>query len=461
MAMGQICERISKGIPMGSLETAWVDTLVPSAHNTFVQHPDVQSLIAHWQNRVNRQEVAGADPQQDRFHPTDSDLNAARDTFARWCAQNAVDHVQTWHHNDTLIPEDLIAQLGELGAFGLTLPEACGGTEMGGVMAAVVSEELSRCWIALGSLATRVDIVGDAIARFGTETQKSRWLPGLIAGTTFGAAVFTEPGTGSDLAALKTRAEHQNGAWVITGQKTWITHGARADLLLVLARTSKDKPRHKGLSLLLVPKTREQGETLFPDTRISGGEIEVLGYRGMKEHEIAFDGHTHPDIEILGEVEDQGFAQLMSVFEGARVQTAARAVGVAQSALEAGWTYAQSRQAFGQVVATFDRGVNKLSAAACDVVMLRALTRWAAEQKDAGHRCDLEAGVAKMLGARVAMMTADAMLQLHGGNGYALEYPISRIWCDARVLGIFEGASEIQADVIARSMEKRFQTQTP
>ncbi len=450
MAAGQSVERILKGVPMNTSETAWLEDL--DFDLALSDMTVLTDLYQVWKNPENRLKLVKEDPALDRFDGVDNDLDQVRDMFAKWCDNTAKDKVEHWHTTDTLIPEEVIAKLGELGAFGLTFPEEYGGTEMGSKVSSVVSDELSRCWIALGSLATRVDIVGEAIHQFGTKEQKQKWLPDLIAGTKFAAAVFTEPGVGSDLAALKTRAEQTDTGWSITGQKTWITHGARSDLMLVLARTDKTAHRHKGLSLLLVPKTRERGDVPFPDDNISGGEIEVLGYRGMKEHEIAFDGYQHPGIEVLGGVTEKGFGQLMSVFEGARVQTAARAVGVAQSALEEGWIYAQGRTVFGKSIADYDRTVDKLASAMCDVAALRALTFWVADEKETGRRCDFEAGVAKMLGARVAISVSDSMLQIHGGNGYALEYPISRIWSDARVLAIFEGASEIQADVIARRL---------
>jgi (2S)-methylsuccinyl-CoA dehydrogenase len=452
MSAGQSLERILKGVPMSSLETAWIVDLDSDLYEEFSKNVDINNLIYFWKDMNNRRQLISKNPSEDRYDGLNSDNDSIRDTFTKWCENNVKDYIEDWHYNDSLIPDNLIKELGELGAFGMTLPEEYGGTEIGGEISAVVSDELSRYWIALGSLATRVDIVGEALSKFGTKEQKQKWLPGLISGDLLGAAVFTEPGVGSDLASLKTRASFENNQWNIVGQKTWITHGARTDLMLVLVRTHHKEDRHRGLSLLLVPKTRGNCENPFPDSNISGGEIEVLGYRGMKEYEISFDKFSNQEIEILGGETEKGFKQLMSVFEGARVQTAARAVGVAQSALEEGWSYAENRIISGQKVIDFDRSINKLSSSLCDVVALRALTLWAAREKDSGRRCDLEAGIAKMMGARVATSVADAMLQLHGGNGYALEYPISRIWSDARVLSIFEGASEVQADVIARRL---------
>jgi len=185
---------------------------------------------------------------------------------------------------------------------------------------------------------------------------------------------------------------------------------------------------------------------------MTGGEIEVLGYRGMKEFDISFDGFAVPADNLLGGVEGQGFKQLMQTFEAARIQTAARAIGVAQSALDLGLRYAMERNQFGKPIVAFPRVSDKLAMMAAEILLARQLTYFAAREKDADRRCDLEAGMAKLLAARVAWAAADNALQIHGGNGFALEYPVSRVLCDARILSIFEGAAEIQAHVIARRL---------
>jgi (2S)-methylsuccinyl-CoA dehydrogenase len=204
--------------------------------------------------------------------------------------------------------------------------------------------------------------------------------------------------------------------------------------------------------MFLAPKPRGTDAEPFPAEGMSGGEIEVLGYRGMKEFEISFDGFAVPAANLLGEEEGQGFKQLMQTFEAARVQTAARAVGVAQSALDLGLRYAVERAQFGKPIISFPRVSDKIAMMATEVMIARQLTYFAAREKDGGRRCDLEAGMAKLLAARVAWAAADNALQIHGGNGFALEYPISRVLCDARILSIFEGAAEIQAQVIARRL---------
>jgi (2S)-methylsuccinyl-CoA dehydrogenase len=225
--------------------------------------------------------------------------------------------------------------------------------------------------------------------------------------------------------------------------------------MTLLVRTDPASRDHRGLSMLLAEKPRGTNENPFPAKGMSGGEIEVLGYRGMKEYEIGFDDFEVPAANLLGEKEGQGFYQLMTTFESARIQTAARAIGVAQSALDLGMRYALERKQFGRPIAHFPRVANKLVMMAVEIMIARQLTYFAAREKDEGRRCDLEAGMAKLLAARVAWASADNAVQIHGGNGFALEYPVSRVLCDARILNIFEGAAEIQAHVIARRLLER------
>ncbi len=342
--------------------------------------------------------------------------------------------------------------MAELGVFGLTIPEEYGGMGLPKISMCVVSEELSRAYIGVGSLGTRSEIAAELILCGGTEEQKQRFLPRIASGEILPTAVFTEPNTGSDLASLRTKAVKDGDTWRIHGNKTWITHPVRADLMTVLVRTKPEEPGHKGLSLLLGEKPRGTDADPFPVEGLSGGEIEVLGYRGMKEYELAFDGFAVPKGNLLGGVEGKGFAQLMQTFESARIQTAARAVGVAQAALDVGLRYGEERVQFGKPLVSFPRVADKLAMMAVEIAIARQLTYYAAHQKDEGKRCDLEAGMAKLLAARVAWAAADNALQIHGGNGFALEYPVSRLLCDARILSIFEGAAEIQAQVIARRL---------
>jgi (2S)-methylsuccinyl-CoA dehydrogenase len=382
----------------------------------------------------------------------EEDFELIRDQFRKFTDARVVPHAHEWHMRDQLIPLEIIRQMGELGVFGLTIPEEFGGAGLGKTAMCVVSEELSRGYIGVGSLGTRSEIAAELILSGGTAAQKAYWLPKIAAAEILPTAVFTEPNTGSDLAALKTRATKEGGDYIVTGAKTWITHAARADLMTLLVRTDPASPDHRGLSMLLAPKPRGEGQDPFPAAGMSGSEIEVLGYRGMKEYELAFDGFRVGAGNLLGGEEGQGFKQLMATFESARIQTAARAVGVAQCALELGLAYALERKQFGQSIFNFPRVANKLVMMAAEIMAARQIAYFAARRKDSGKRCDLEAGMAKLLAARVAWAGADNALQIHGGNGFALEYPISRVLCDARILNIFEGAGEIQAQVIARRL---------
>jgi (2S)-methylsuccinyl-CoA dehydrogenase len=382
----------------------------------------------------------------------DETLQAIRDEMRRFSEAEVVPHAQEWHLKDEYVPLELIDQMSELGVFSLTLPEEYGGLGLGKEAMCVVSEELSRGYIGVGSLGTRSEIAEELILNGGTDAQKQEWLPKIASGEILPTAVFTEPNTGSDLASLSTRAVRDGDVYRLTGQKTWITHAARADLMTVLARTDPNEKGYRGLSMFLAPKPRGTDDNPFPAEGMTGGEIEVLGYRGMKEFDISFDGFAVPAANLLGGAEGQGFKQLMQTFEAARIQTAARAIGVAQSALDLGLRYGIERIQFGKPIVEFPRVSDKLAMMAAEILLARQLTYFAAREKDAGRRCDLEAGMAKLLAARAAWAAADNALQIHGGNGFALEYPVSRVLCDARILSIFEGAAEIQAHVIARRL---------
>jgi (2S)-methylsuccinyl-CoA dehydrogenase len=382
----------------------------------------------------------------------EADFEIIRDQFRKYADAKVTPHAHQWHLNDELIPLSVLNELADMGVFGLTLPEEYGGAGMGKTAMCVVSEELSRGYIGVGSLGTRSEIASELILAGGTDAQKQYWLPKIAAAEILPTAVFTEPNTGSDLGALRTRAVKEGDDYIVTGGKTWITHGARADMMTLLVRTDPNTTDFRGLSMFLAEKQRGTEDVNFPTPGMSGGEIEVLGYRGMKEYDIGFDGFRVPAGNLLGGVEGQGFKQLMATFESARIQTAARAVGVAQCAFELGLKYARDRKQFGQEIYAFPRVADKLSMMAAEIMAARQITYFAAREKDSGRRCDLEAGMAKLLAARVAWAAADNALQIHGGNGFALEYPISRVLCDARILNIFEGAGEIQAQVIARRL---------
>ena len=416
----------------------------------------VERLITHGNTAQRRARLA--ELMRERGEATvgatglEETLDSIREEMRKFADGQVMPHAQEWHLRNEYIPLDIIAQMSELGVFGLTIPEDYGGMGLGKELMCVVSEELSRGYIGVGSLGTRSEIAAELILGSGTEEQKRKWLPKIASGEVLPTAVFTEPNTGSDLASLKTRAVREDNAYKVYGNKTWITHSVRADLMTLLVRSNPAEKGYRGLSMLLAEKPRGSDERPFPAAGMSGTEIEVLGYRGMKEYEIAFDGFAVKAENLLGGVEGLGFKQLMATFESARIQTAARAVGVAQSALEQAMSYATTRVQFGEPIANFPRVADKLAMMAVEITIARQLTYYAARQKDSGRRCDLEAGMAKLLAARVAWAAADNAVQIHGGNGFAVEFPVSRILCDARILNIFEGAAEIQAHVIARRL---------
>ena len=382
----------------------------------------------------------------------DETLEAIRDQFHVFAAEKIAPFAHGWHLADELIPLELIEEMGRLGVFGLTAPEAWGGSGFGKVAMCVVTEALSRGYIGTGSLGTRSEIAAELLLAHGTDDQKARFLPGIVSGAIIPTAVFTEPEAGSDLGSLRTRAVQDGEGWRVTGAKIWITHAARADLMTLLVRTDPSSKDHRGLSMFLAEKPRGTDAEPFPAPGMSGGEIAVIGYRGMKEYELAFDGFEVADTNLLGGQPGQGFVQLMATFESARIQTAARAIGVAQNALDLALDYALARRQFGEPLSAFPRVANKLAMMAAEILGARRLAWFAAAAKDEGRRCDLEAGMAKLVAARIAWAAADNAVQIHGGTGFAVEQPVSRVLADARILNIFEGAGEIQAQVIARRL---------
>jgi (2S)-methylsuccinyl-CoA dehydrogenase len=453
----EYASQLAGGVPMSQGEIARIHELgVSEKDQTAFLTANVRDLIAATTPATRARAIALIRGSQGAVSYGDTGLDetitAMREEMHRFSEAEVVTHAQEWHLKDEYVPMELIGQMAELGVFALTLPEEFGGLGLGKEAMCVVSEELSRGYIGVGSLGTRSEIAEELILNGGTDAQKQEWLPRIASGEILPTAVFTEPNTGSDLASLTTRAVKDGDVYRITGQKTWITHAARADLMTVLARTNPNEKGYRGLSMFLAPKPRGTDDNPFPAEGMTGGEIEVLGYRGMKEFDISFDGFAAPAANLLGGVEGQGFKQLMQTFEAARIQTAARAIGVAQAALDLGLRYGTERIQFGKPIVSFPRVSDKLVMMAAEILLARQLTYFAAREKDAGRRCDLEAGMAKLLAARAAWAAADNALQIHGGNGFALEYPVSRVLCDARILSIFEGAAEIQAHVIARRL---------
>lgn len=455
---GEYAAQIFGGIPMSQGEILRLPALGLSQKAVAAACSDaVDALIADGNTPENRARFVALFSQDQGAASIgdtglDETLEAVRSEMRRFCAAEVTPHAHEWHLENEYIPMPVVEKMAELGVFGLTIPEEFGGMGLSKVSMCVVSEELSRGYIGVGSLGTRSEIAAELILCGGTPEQKEKWLPKIASGEVLPTAVFTEPNTGSDLASLRTKAVKEGDVWKVSGNKTWITHPVRADIMTLLVRTDPSEPGYKGLSMLIAEKPRGSDANPFPVEGLTGGEIEVLGYRGMKEYELAFDDFEVKGENLLGSVPGQGFKQLMQTFEAARIQTAARAIGVAQSAFDLGLRYAQERIQFGKPLIAFPRVADKLAMMAAEILIARQLTYFAAREKDADRRCDLEAGMAKLLGARVAWAAADNALQIHGGNGFALEYPVSRVLCDARILNIFEGAAEIQAQVIARRL---------
>ncbi|WP_370741326.1 acyl-CoA dehydrogenase family protein [Thalassovita mangrovi] len=456
IAFGEYLAQIKGGIPMSQGEIARLADLGTDASSLEIEA--ISTLVAQGNSQGARNRLVAL-MRDNAGHATfgasglDEELEMIREQFRRYADERVAPNAHEWHLKDDFIPMEIIEELAEMGVFGLTIPENLGGLGLGKASMVVVSEELSRGYIGVGSLGTRSEIAAELILAGGTDEQKEQWLPKLASGEILPTAVFTEPNTGSDLGSLRTRAvKNAEGDYEVTGNKTWITHAARTHVMTLLARTDPDSTDHRGLSMFLAEKTPGDDANPFPTEGMTGGEIEVLGYRGMKEYELGFDKFKVKGANLLGGVEGQGFKQLMKTFEAARIQTAARAIGVAQNALEVGMQYAEDRKQFGKSLINFPRVANKLAMMAVEIMVARQLTYFSAWEKDHDQRCDLEAGMAKLLGARVAWAAADNALQIHGGNGFALEYQISRILCDARILNIFEGAAEIQAQVIARRL---------
>jgi (2S)-methylsuccinyl-CoA dehydrogenase len=457
-AFGEYLAQMAGGIPMSQNEIARPGDLGISEDDFAKFWRAAESLVAEGANNKSARvgiadhlaRHAGAmffgDP------GLDETMGMVREQFFRFAQERVAPFAHQWHLKDELIPLEVIAEMSALGVFGLTVPEQYGGAGLSKTAMCVVSEELSRGYIGVGSLGTRSEIAAELVLTGGTKEQREYWLPLFASGEKLPTAVFTEPNTGSDLGSLRTRAERHEDMYEVFGNKTWITHAGRADVMTLLTRTDPGTKDYRGLSMFLAEKPRGNDGEPFPAKGMTGGEIKVLGYRGMKEFEIGFDGFEVPAANLLGREEGMGFKQLMQTFESARIQTAARAVGVAMNALDLGLKYALERQQFGQAIMGFPRVRDKLAMMAVEITVARQLAYHAAREKDEGRRCDLEAGMAKLLAARVAWACADNALQIHGGNGFALEFEISRVLCDARILNIFEGAAEIQAQVIARRL---------
>ena len=381
-----------------------------------------------------------------------SDQLAIRDSVRDFAAREVEPIASKLDNEGAEIPMPLIRKMAELGYFGLIFSPDFGGSGLDTVSMALVAEELSHAWLSVGSVMTRMIITGSLLEANGTPEQKKRFLPKICTGELLAAAAFTEPDAGSDAAGIKTRAVKHGAGYQLFGEKSWCTFANRAHLLCTTVRTNPEAPKHKGLSILLVEKEPGDG---FDPPRLSGSPIPTIGYKGMNSYSLAFDGLEVPAENLLGGIEGKGFYQLMSTYEIARIQTAARAVGVAQAALDAALRYAKERRQFDRPISEFQVIRHKLAHMATELEAARQLTHHAARTKDGGARCDLEAGMAKVFAAEMAERVTSEALQVFGGYGYSREFPAQRYWRDARVFRIFEGTSEIQYDVIAKRLIDR------
>lgn len=392
------------------------------------------------------------------------ELEMVRDAFRRFAEDKVMPVAEHVHREDDDIPDEIISGLAEMGCFALSIPADYGGMQEGGqdelLNMVLVTEELSRGSLGVaGSLITRPEIIGTAIQKGGTEEQKNRWLPTIASGEKMCAVAVTEPDHGSDVAGVKATATRDGDDWVLNGVKTWCTFAGRAEYLLVLARTDPDRSKgHRGLSLFVVDKPAFPGHQWTVEQE-SGGRMEAtaiptLGYRGMHSFEVSIDGWRVPHANLIGEDDGmgQGFYLQMQAFANARLQTAARALGVMQSALEEAVTYAQQRHVFGVPLAEYELNRTKIARMACLIAANRAFAVEVARML-AGDEGQLEASMVKQLSCRTSEWVTREAQQIHGGYGYAEEYTVSRLFVDARVLSIFEGADEVLAlRVIARQL---------
>ncbi len=392
------------------------------------------------------------------------ELELARETFHRFAQNEIRPHAEHVHRTNADIPESIVTGLAELGGFGLSVPEAYGGFASGGesdyMGMVVATEELS--WGSLGiggSLITRPEILTRALVRGGTEAQKHRWLPRLASGELLAAVAVTEPDYGSDVAGIVTSASPGRDGWLVNGVKTWCTFAARADVLMLLARTDPDRSRgHRGLSLFVVDKEPSTGKGFVLHQRgggkLEGRPIDTIGYRGMHSYELAFENWLVPRENLVGEDDGlgKGFYLQMQGFENGRLQTAARAIGVMQAAYEAATSYARERKVFGVPISDYQLTRVKLARMAVVIQAARQFTFKVARLMAKGEGA-LEASMAKAYACGAAEWVTREAMQIHGAMGYAEEYPVSRYFVDARVLSIFEGADETLAlKVIARRL---------
>lgn len=344
-------------------------------------------------------------------------------------------------------PGDLIATMKDLGVYGLAVPEEYGGTPVSLPCYVLITEELARGWMSLAGAMGGHTVVATLLTLFGTGGQKRRYLPRMATGELRATMALTEPGGGSDLQAMTTRARRDGDGYRVDGTKTWITNARRSGLIALLCKTDPQAdPPHRGMSVLLV----EHG----PGLTVSR-DLPKLGYKGVESCELSFDGHRAPADAVLGGAEGEGFAQMMKGLETGRLQVAARALGVGRAALDDALSYAQQREAFGKPIWRHQAVGNHLADMATSLSAARQLTLHAAREADAGRRMDMEAGMAKLFASEAAMQIAVNAVRVHGGYGYSTEFDVERYFRDAPLMIVGEGTNEIQKDVIVRRLVER------
>ena len=349
------------------------------------------------------------------------------------------------HQNE--YPEKFIEQMKEIGIYGLAVPEEFGGAPVSMPCYVRVTEELSRGWMSLAGAMGGHTVVAKLLTTFGTAEQKATYLPRMATGELRATMALTEPGGGSDLQAMRTHARLDGHDYLVNGSKTWISNARRSGLIALLCKTDPQAtPKHKGISILLV----EHG----PGLAVSR-DLPKLGYKGVETCEISFDNFRVPSSAVLGGVEGHGFAQMMKGLETGRIQVASRALGVGRAALEDALRYAQDRQSFGKPIWKHQAIGHQLADMATKLTAARQLTLFAASRFDAGLRCDMEAGMAKLFASEAAMEIALSALRIHGGYGYSTEYDIERYFRDAPLMIVGEGTNEIQKNVIAAQLVQR------
>ena len=351
--------------------------------------------------------------------------------------------------HDDVYPDAIVKQMKELGFFGFAISERFGGAGLDYSTYAMVCEEIARGWMSITGIINTHFIVSYLVEQFGTDEQRERFLPRMATGEYHGGFSMSEPGAGSDVQAIQTRAIRDNGEYVINGTKMWATNGDHSTVVATLVKTDPEaRPAHRGMSCILAEKQ-------YPGF-YSSRKIEKLGYKGVETTELVFEDNRQPAANLLGGAEGQGFKQMMAAIEVGRVNVAARGVGVAQRAFELSIEYAQQRQAFGQSIAGFEAIQFKLADMATKIEAARLLTNFAARKKDAGERADVECGMAKLFATETCFEAVQEAMRVHGGYGFSKEYQVERLYRDAPMLVIGEGTNEIQRLIIAKGLLERY-----